>query len=545
VLAVTLAALLLAGCGSVRGGSGATGNSGASAGSAAAGWGTYGPAGNQLVSVTVEGAGRVLAVAVQVPAGHDGCMRDLTGDLQELDATVAYLNVGYQSRLASFIGGCPTTRVMTVHRPADGRGLRSARLRRALAGAGRGLARRSSRVRRSVQPASGEYPLVLPGRAAWLADDHHHARRRMRRGADGRATVPGPAVRGPARPPPGTSVPQPAFRKVSDVSTLNSHVRVSRTQAIRYRLKVNNVSRRLPAGSYAEAAYAGLQDTAPRDALLGLHARVEDCEPAAWEHPGLIQTYSPRYAVYVLPRDDFGIFTVGRLPRDPAERQALEDRADLACAELAGLPQPARRLPGQAREVCATGRFEVRWTTSSLHIRERPRPSIDPEAARIELCRRHIHAFGPTTPATFAWWAGVSTREAVRSFDVVAPELMPVDYDGHQAWILAADRTTLLTAEPMRGVRFLVASDLRLFGQDRTQLFVGPGLRHHTPLHDTFHPNGLLIDGSIAGAWGRRAGRVSVRAAGPLPAGIRRAIRDEAESMPIPGAAVTMTLTEY
>lgn len=334
------------------------------------------------------------------------------------------------------------------------------------------------------------------------------------------------------------SVPSAAPRR--DVQSL----RVSRAQAVNFRLAVNNLSRRLPAGSYAEAAYVGLQDTAPRDALLGLHARVAECEPSAWEHPRLIQTYSPRAAVYVLPRDDFGVFTVGRLPRDPVARQSLEDRAERACRELADQPQPALRMPGH-RGLCATGRFAVRWTTSALHVSEHPRPSIDPEAARIELCRRHVHAFGPTTPAAFAWWAGVSPPDAKRTFDVLAPELMPVDYDGHPAWILAADKTAIVTAEPMRGVRFLVASDLRLFGHDRAGLFVGPGLRRYSPLHDTFHPNGLVIDGSIVGAWGRRAGRVSVKVSGPLPAATRLAIRDEAESMPIPGTAVTMSLSEH
>jgi Winged helix DNA-binding domain len=321
-------------------------------------------------------------------------------------------------------------------------------------------------------------------------------------------------------------------------------MRVSRTQAVNYRLLVNNLCCRLPAGSYAEAAYVGLQDSAPRDALLGMHARVSACDPSAWEHPALIQTYSPRAAVYVLPKGDFGIFTVGRLPRDAAARQELEDRAERVCKQLAGQPQPARGLQAH-RDICATGRIAVRWTTSSVHISEHPRPSIDAEAARIELCRRHVHAFGPTTPAAFAWWAGVSRRDAQYSFDVIAPELIAVDYDGHRSWILAADETTVATAEPMRGVRFLVAPELRLFGQDKTQLFVGPGLRHHSPLADTFHPNGLVVDGSIAGAWGRRAGKVSVRASGPLPAAVRRAIRDEAESMPIPGAAVTMALAEY
>jgi hypothetical protein len=321
-------------------------------------------------------------------------------------------------------------------------------------------------------------------------------------------------------------------------------LRVSRTQAVNYRLGVNNLSRRLPVGGYVEAAYVGLQDTAPRDALLGMHARVADCEPSAWEDPRLIQTYSPRRAVYVLPKDDFGVFTIGRLPRDPRARQFLEDRAEDTCRELAGEPRPARRLPGH-RDVCATGRFVVRWTTSTVQVWEQPRPSIDPEAARIELCRRHVHAFGPTTFAVFAWWAGVSLQEAKQTFDAITPELMPVEYEGHQSWILAADRTALVTAGPMRGVRFLVASDLRIFGQDRTRLFVGPGLHSHSPLQDTFHPNGLVVDGAIAGAWGRRAGRVSLKTAGSLPTATLRAIRDEAESMPIPGAQVTMALTEH
>src|SRR5262249_43833587 len=151
-------------------------------------------------------------------------------------------------------------------------------------------------------------------------------------------------------------------------------LRVSRMQAVSYRLVVNNLSTRLPAGSYVEAAYVGLQDTAPRDALLGLHARVEACEPSPREHPGLIQTYSPRQAVYVLPAGDFGVFTVGRLPRDPGALQAHEDLADEMCAALGG--QELRASAWLARGACATGRIAIRWTTSAVYVREHERPSI-------------------------------------------------------------------------------------------------------------------------------------------------------------------------
>jgi hypothetical protein len=114
VLVVTLV-LLLAGCGTVRAGAGAAGSPGVSSASPMpAGWVTYGPADVQLVSVSVGGSGRVLAVAVQVPAGRDGCMRTLTAGLTELGATVAYASITFQSRLFSVGGACPATRVMTV-----------------------------------------------------------------------------------------------------------------------------------------------------------------------------------------------------------------------------------------------------------------------------------------------------------------------------------------------------------------------------------------------------------------------------------------------
>jgi uncharacterized protein YceK len=114
VLAMTLV-LLLAGCGTVRAGAGAAGSPGVpSASPMPTRWVTYGPAGVQLVSVRVGGSGHVLAVAVQVPAGRDGCMRKLTARLTELGATVAYVSITFQSRLSSVVGACPATGMMTV-----------------------------------------------------------------------------------------------------------------------------------------------------------------------------------------------------------------------------------------------------------------------------------------------------------------------------------------------------------------------------------------------------------------------------------------------
>jgi hypothetical protein len=89
-----------------------------------------------------------------------------------------------------------------------------------------------------------------------------------------------------------------------------------------------------------------------------------------------------------------------------------------------------------------------------------------------------------------------------------------------------------------------VASDIRLLGQDRHGLFVGPGRKQRIHLHDSFHPHGLMLDGRIAGTWGRRAGRVDVKVAGQLSGQSRAAVQAEALSIPIPDATMSIDIAE-
>jgi hypothetical protein len=311
-------------------------------------------------------------------------------------------------------------------------------------------------------------------------------------------------------------------------------VEISREQAVSYRLRVNHLVERLPAGSYEEAAYVGLQDTAPRDALLGLHARVADCEPAGWEHPCLIQTYSPRDAVYVLPRKDFGVFTLGRLPLAADAIRRVDELADNVCRLLAGR-ELRGGLPG-LRAACASGRIALRWTTSALWVREVPRPDLDLDEARTELCRRHVHRFAPTSPRTFAWWAGLSAADARHIWRSLSGELLEVDFDGAPAWILQADETRVREATSPRGTRMLVEPDLRILGRDRDGRFIAPGKRRLTAATDSFHPNGVLVDGRIVGAWGRRGGKVDVVLTEHLTPRECDEIAAEVSSFPIPGA---------
>ncbi|SDS86257.1 DNA glycosylase AlkZ-like family protein [Actinopolymorpha singaporensis] len=323
---------------------------------------------------------------------------------------------------------------------------------------------------------------------------------------------------------------------------MTAALKVSRVQAVAHRLRAHHLVDRMPAGSYVEAARYGLQDSAPRAALLSLHARVDACEPTAWEAAGLLQTYSPRMAVHVLPAADFGVFTVGRVPDDPALRREVEEAADEACRVLAGEPVRGTRLSRdegrQVRVGAASGRIAVRWDTRSLTVREIAAPDIDPAVARAELARRHLHAFGPTTPRTFAWWAGMHPHGARQVWRQLAGELLPVDFEGQPAWILAEDEHAVRQAGEVRGVRLLPAEDLGLLGADRAGLFVGPAAHRKATSYDWYHPNGILVDGRLAGQWGRRGGRVEIGLDRALAGAVRDAVAAEALSMPVPGASM-------
>src|SRR5437773_42828 len=70
-----------------------------------------------------------------------------------------------------------------------------------------------------------------------------------------------------------------------------SRLELTRAQILAFRRKVGALDERLPRGrsSLRRAAWAGLQDSMPRAALLSIHARVEGTGPSTWEDPSLVQ----------------------------------------------------------------------------------------------------------------------------------------------------------------------------------------------------------------------------------------------------------------
>ena len=221
---------------------------------------------------------------------------------------------------------------------------------------------------------------------------------------------------------------------------------LTRRQILAFRRRAGALDERLPnnAESLRRAAWAGLQDSMPRAAVLSLHARVEKVEPSTWEHRSLAQLWGPRYQVYVVPKRDFALFSLARLPEDEKGRLRAQRTAERIHAHLRDKRMTDRelgtavRMGNELRYATTTGTLAIRWGGARAPVVWAvEEPDLDPADARRELARRYLHVFGPATAERFARWAGISRRSAAATFASLEESLLPVRSPLGDEWLLA------------------------------------------------------------------------------------------------------------
>ena len=323
---------------------------------------------------------------------------------------------------------------------------------------------------------------------------------------------------------------------------------LTRTQILAFRRHVGALDERLPRGrrSLRRAAWAGLQDSMPRAALLSIHARVERTEPSTWEDPSLVQLWGPRYHAYVVAARDLPVFTLGRLPEDGKTRRTADELAGRLRAFL-GEARMRYDVAGQGigvhgnalRYAALTGTVAIRWEGARLPtIWTVPPSEVGPREARLELARRHLHIFGPTTPEAFAEWSGIGRRRGSETFDALRKSLTAVRTPVGNAWILTRDEPAFRAAPRSSAApaRLLPSGDAYFLvqGVDR-ELLVADADRRRELWTPRVWPGGLLVEGEIVGTWRRAQGRVAIQTWRRLSRVARDAVEAEADSLPLPG----------
>ena len=181
-----------------------------------------------------------------------------------------------------------------------------------------------------------------------------------------------------------------------------------------------------------------------------------------------------------------------------------------------------------AEGLIVRGRPRGGWTSTQFTWSAAPeRTDLPAAAARAELARQWLAAFGPAPLSDLQWWTGWTAgqvRQAVSSLD-----LTEVDLGGTPGVLLTGDEAPTAPAEPWAAL--LPALDPTAMGWRERAWYVG---EHTAALFDRSGNIGPTAwwDGRIVGGWAQRQdGEIAVRLLEDVGAEAAAAIAAEAERL--------------
>jgi hypothetical protein len=154
------------------------------------------------------------------------------------------------------------------------------------------------------------------------------------------------------------------------------------------------------------------------------------------------------------------------------------------------------------------------WTTTPRAVYH-PVPEPDEQdaaAARAELVRRYLRAFGPSTKADVADWSGLRIRDFEHALDG-----LPTHLDEEGRTLYDVPRAPLPPADTPAPVRFLPKWDNTLLAHADRRRVIGDELRRGVVMgRNGDLPGTVLVDGVVAAIWRSDRGRaVTVEYVGP------------------------------
>ena len=345
-----------------------------------------------------------------------------------------------------------------------------------------------------------------------------------------------------------------------------------------------------PAGEVERVAagLVGLHSSDPVTVYLAARARVRGFQVAHLQHAlyearSLVRVLGMRRTLFVVPRDLATVIDAAcTRALAPAERRrmerllseqgiaqdaagwladverrtlaALTARGEATAKELTGdVPELTEKLSfGAGRTWAGTVGVSTRvlflLASEGRIVRARPRGSwissqyrwapaatwlegglgaLDPGAARAELLRRWLAAFGPGTMTDLTWWSGWTVRQTEAA--LAAAGAVEVELDDGTGFVSAGDLAPVV--EPGAWVALLPGLDPTVMGWKERSWYLGD---HQARLFDRNGNAGptVWVDGRIVGGWAqRRDGSVVVELLEPVTPAARERIAGETEQL--------------
>ena len=137
--------------------------------------------------------------------------------------------------------------------------------------------------------------------------------------------------------------------------------------------------------------------------------------------------------------------------------------------------------------------------------------SLSRDAARAELARRYLAAYGPAEPDDFAAWSGLPMSDIRAGWKSIAHDLADVEIAGRPAWMLR-EHLAWLDEFPTQApvVRLLPGFDTYLLGYRSRDLVVSPQYAKRINAGGGMITPTLAVDGRAMGAWKLKRQKSSV-----------------------------------
>ena len=300
----------------------------------------------------------------------------------------------------------------------------------------------------------------------------------------------------------------------------------------------------------------GIQAQYAPSMYIGLWSRVDGFEREhltnALVDRSVVQGTLMRSTIHLVSRRDYWPFAVAvraarrtwyvRTHRSGTAVDEHEQAAAIVLARLRVGPAPrsevAALIPRDAFEGIHEFADIVRVPPSGTWERRRadlygsaeqwigPEPALQHDEAVDHLVRRYLAAFGPARPKDIADWAGLPVT-TVRSSLARTPTTDYVTEDGQP--LIDLNGGVIPPPDALAPVRFLPTWDATLLVHARRA-----GLIEEEDRPRVFHtrrPQSVatfLVDGTVAGTWVHRDGRVVIEPFRPLPPRVQRELNDEA-----------------